>query len=225
VDVSCQSILEDLLSFLESPKASQRLKDLAPYLQSKCYESVSTILMALQTELDSLYGSMENGNKEIPTTVTVEKSLFIGRLLFAFQNHSKHIPLILGSPRFWASGNASTAGKLPSLVKHSRFGSDSSVCDSPGRQANLGSKRQNSSATAALFGARESASHELEELNKTIGDLCIRAYNLWILWMSDELAAIVSQDLKQDDALTLSTPGRVSTIFAFSVIYLIFHEF
>jgi hypothetical protein len=225
VDVSCQSILEDLLSFLESPKASQRLKDLAPYLQSKCYESVSTILMALQTELDSLYGSMENGNKEIPTTVTVEKSLFIGRLLFAFQNHSKHIPLILGSPRFWASGNASTAGKLPSLVKHSRFGSDSSVCDSPGKQANLVSKRQNSSATAALFGARESASHELEELNKTIGDLCIRAYNLWILWMSDELAAIVSQDLKQDDALTLSTPGRVSTIFTFSVIYLIFHEF
>ncbi|CAK8573037.1 unnamed protein product [Lathyrus sativus] len=208
VDISCQSILEDLLSFLESPKASQRLKDLAPYLQSKCYESVSAILMALQKELDSLYGSMESGDKEVPTTVTVEKSLFIGRLLFAFQNHSKHIPLILGSPRFWASGNASTVGKLPSLVKHSRFGSDSAICDSPGRQTSLGSKRQNSSATAALFGAREGASPELEELNKTIGDLCIRAYNLWILWMSDELAAIVSQDLKQDDALTLSMPGR-----------------
>ncbi|XP_058770104.1 conserved oligomeric Golgi complex subunit 1-like [Vicia villosa] len=208
VDISCQSILEDLLSFLESPKASQRLKDLAPYLQSKCYESVSSILMALQKELDSLYGSMESGDKEVSTTVTVEKSLFIGRLLFAFQNHSKHIPLILGSPRFWASGNASTVGKLPSLVKHSRFGSDSAICDSPGRQTSLGSKRQNSSATAALFGAREGASPELEELNKTIGDLCIRAYNLWILWMSDELAVIVSQDLKQDDALTLSTPGR-----------------
>ncbi|RHN81358.1 putative oligomeric Golgi complex subunit 1 protein [Medicago truncatula] len=208
VDVSCQSILEDLLSFLESPKASQRLRDLAPYLQSKCYQSLSSILIALQKELDSLYVSMESGDKDVPTAVTVEKSLFIGRLLFAFQNHSRHIPLILGSPRFWSSGNASTVGKLPSLVKHSRFGSDSAICDSPGRQTNLNSKRQNSSATAALFGAREDASHELEELNKTIGDLCIRAYNLWILWMSDELAAIVSQDLKQDDALTLSTPGR-----------------
>ncbi|KAJ1435855.1 conserved oligomeric golgi complex subunit 1-like protein [Sesbania bispinosa] len=206
VDVSCQSILEDLLSFLESPKASRRLKDLAPYLQHKCYESVSTILMALQKELDSLYNSMDH--KEVPTIVTVEKSLFIGRLLFAFQNHSKHIPLILGSPRFWASGNASAVGKLPSLVKHSRFGSDASVCDSPGRQTSLGSKRQNSSAAAALFGASEGASHELEELNRTIGDLCIRAYNLWILWLSDELSAIVTRDLKQDDALSLSTPWR-----------------
>ncbi|RDX87431.1 Conserved oligomeric Golgi complex subunit 1, partial [Mucuna pruriens] len=206
VDVSCQSILEDLLSFLESPKASRRLKDLAPYLQSKCYESMSSILMTLKKELDSLYAPMENG--EVPTAVTVEKSLFIGRLLFAFQNHSKHIPLILGSPRFWANGNASAIGKLPTLVKPSRFGSDSAICDSPGRQTSLVSKRQNSSTVAALLGVGEGASLELEELNKTIGDLCIRAYNLWILWLSDELSAIVSQDLKQDDALSLSTPWR-----------------
>ncbi|KAH1036851.1 hypothetical protein AAZX31_20G175400 [Glycine max] len=206
VDVSFQSILEDLLSFLESPKASRRLKDLAPYLQSKCYECVSSILMTLKKELDSLYAPTENG--KVPTAVTVEKSLFIGRLLFAFQNHSKHIPLILGSPRFWANGNASAVGKLPTLVKQSRFGSDSAICDSPGRQTSLGSKRQNSSAVSALLGVREGASHELEELNKTIGDLCIRAYNLWILWISDELSAIVSQDLKQDDALSLSTPWR-----------------
>ena len=215
VDVSCQSILEDLLSFLESPKASRRLKDLAPYLQSKCYDSVSAILMALKKELDSLYGSMETGDKEVPTTVTVEKSLFIGRLLFAFQNHSKHIPLILGSPRFWINGNTSAVGKLPSLVKQSRFGSDSSISDSPGRQTSLGSKRQSSSAAAALLGAREGASHELEELNRTIEDLCIRAYNLWILWLSDELSAIVSRDLKQDDALSLSMPWRVSAICLF----------
>ncbi|MED6216923.1 Golgi transport complex subunit 1 [Stylosanthes scabra] len=209
VDVSCQSILEDLLSFLESPKASRRLKDLAPYLQSRCYDSVSAILTALKKELDSLYGSMENGVKEVPTTVTVvEKSLFIGRLLFAFQNHSKHIPLILGSPRFWISGSTSTVGKVPSLVKHSRFSSESSISDSPGRQTSLGSKRQTSSAAAALLGAREGTSHELEELNRTIGDLCIRAYNLWILWLSDELSSIVSRDLKQDDALSLSTPWR-----------------
>ncbi|KAL2324903.1 hypothetical protein Fmac_023961 [Flemingia macrophylla] len=207
VDVSFQSILEDLLSFLESPKASRRLKDLAPYLQSKCYESMSSMLTTLKKELDSLYAPVENG--KIPTAVTVEKSLFIGRLLFAFQNHSKHIPLILGSPRFWATGNASPVGKLPSLVKQYRFGSDSAICDSPGRQASLSSnKRQNSSAAAALLGVREGASHELEELNKTIGDLCIRAYNLWILWLSDELSSMVSRDLKQDDALSLSTPWR-----------------
>ncbi|XP_014513651.1 conserved oligomeric Golgi complex subunit 1 [Vigna radiata var. radiata] len=206
VDVSCQSILEDLLSFIESPKASQRLKDLAPYLQSKCYECVSSILMTLKKELDSLYAPA--GNSESPSAVTVEKSLFIGRILFSFQNHSKHIPLILGSPRYWAGGSASAVAKLPSLVKQSRFGSDSTICDSPGKQASLGSKRQNSFSISALLGVREGASPELEELNKTIGDLSIRAYNLWILWLSDELCATVSRDLKQDDALSLSTPWR-----------------
>ncbi|XP_020970274.1 uncharacterized protein LOC110268451 [Arachis ipaensis] len=170
--------------------------------------SVSAILMALKKELDNLYASMENGVKEIPTTVIVEKSLFIGRLLFAFQNHSKHIPLILGFPRFWIRGNVFVIGNVPSLVKHSRFGSKPSGSDSPGRQTSLGSKRQTSSAAPALLGAREGTTHELEELNRTIGDLCIRAYNLWILWLSDELSAIVSQDLKQDDALSLSTPWR-----------------
>ncbi|RYR66975.1 hypothetical protein Ahy_A03g013184 [Arachis hypogaea] len=118
------------------PEASRRLKDLTPYLQSRCYDSVFAILMTLKKELDK-----ENGVKEIPTTITVEKSLFIGRLLFAFQNHSKHIPLILRSPLFWINGNASAVGKVPSLVKHSRFGSEPSGFDSPGRQTSLGSKR------------------------------------------------------------------------------------
>lgn len=224
VDMSCQSILEDLLSFLDSPKASQRLKDLAPYLQSKCYESMSAILVTLKNELDKLYTTMENDDKEVPATITVERALFIGRLLFAFQNHSKHVPLILGSPRSWANETTSAVGKLPSVVKQSRFGTDSPVCDTPGRQMPFGTKRQNSLAAAALFGARESASPELEELSRVMGDLCIRAYNLWISWLSDELSVIVSQDLKQDDALSLSIPWRVSTIYWFFLfIFLVSH--
>lgn len=212
VDTSCRSILEDLLSFLESPKASQRLKDLAPYLQSKCYESLSTILTTLKNVLDNLYAAMENIDKDVPATVTVERSLFIGRLLFAFQSHSKHVRLILGSPRVWANETTSAVGKMPSLVKQSRFGDDSPVCDTPGRQMPFSAKRQNSLVAAALFGAGESAHIELEELSRVMGDLCIRAYNLWISWLSDELSVIVSQDLKRDDALSLSTPWRVSAI-------------
>ncbi|KAF7811547.1 Conserved oligomeric Golgi complex subunit 1 [Senna tora] len=208
VDTSCQSILGDLLSFLESPKASQRLKDLAPYLQSKCYQNISAILTTLKNELDNLYATMENGDKEVPATVTVERSLFIGRLLFAFQNHSKHVPLILGSPRLWANETTSAVGKIPSLMKQSRFSTDSPLSDTSGRQTPFGTKRQSSLAAAALFGARESANQELEELNRVMGDLCIRAYNLWILWLSDELSVTVSQDLKQNDALSLSTPWR-----------------
>ncbi|KAK4268763.1 hypothetical protein QN277_025371 [Acacia crassicarpa] len=209
VDMSCRSILEDMLSFLESPKASQRLKDLAPYLQTKCNESLSAILMALKSELDKLYAIMERGDKDVPATVSVERSLFIGRLLFALQTHSKHVPLILGSPRSWANDTTSALGKMPSVMKQSKFGTDSPACDTPGRQALSGTKRQNSLAAAALFGTRDSAATpHLEELTRVMGDLGIRAYSLWISWLCDELSAIVSQGLKQDDALSLSTPWR-----------------
>ncbi|XP_028787170.1 conserved oligomeric Golgi complex subunit 1 [Neltuma alba] len=208
VDMSCRSILEDMLSFLESPKASQRLKDLAPYVQSKCYESMSAVLMALKGELDKLYAIMERDVKDVSTNATIERSLFIGRLLFALQIHSKHVPLVLGSPRSWANDATSALGKMPSVMKQSKFGADSLACDTPGRHTLFGTKRQNSLAAAALFGTRESASPHLEELSRIMGDLCIRAYSLWISWLCDELSVIVSQGLKQDDALSLSTPWR-----------------
>ncbi|KAF5459308.1 hypothetical protein F2P56_023265 [Juglans regia] len=214
VDSRCQSILEDLLSFLESPKAALRLRDLAPYLQNKCYESMSTILVQLRSELDNLYGAMENANKEgqpLPPAIIVERSLFIGRLLFAFQNHSKHIPVILGSLRFWVNETVVSVvfDKLPSLLRQqSRVTADSPVSDSLGRQTPIGTKRRTSLATAALLGAGETASPKLEEFNRLTRDLCIRAHNLWILWLSDELSTIVSRYLGQDDALSSTTPLR-----------------
>ncbi|KAJ7969395.1 conserved oligomeric Golgi complex subunit 1 [Quillaja saponaria] len=208
VDSSCQSILEDLLSFLESPKASQRLNDLASYLQHKCYESMSTILKELDNELDNLYAAMGEGKKDLPPTTIIERSLLIGRLLFAFRNHSGNIPVILGSPRFWVNETTSGVDKFPSLVRQSRVGTDSPVTDSPGRLTPRGSRRQTSSAATALLGSRESASPKLDELTRVMRDLCIRAYSLWISWLSDELSLILSQDLKQDDALALSTPWR-----------------
>ncbi|KAM4084703.1 hypothetical protein ACJW30_08G153500 [Castanea mollissima] len=212
VDSRCQSVLQDVLSFLESPKAALRLKDLAPYVQNKCYESMSTILTQLKRELDNLYAAMENANKEgqpVPPAITVERSLFIGRLLFAFRNHSKHIPVILGSPRFWVNESVSVVfDKLPFLLRPSRAAADSPVPDSPGRQLPVGSKRQISSAAAALRGAIETASPKLEEFSRTTRDLCIRAHSLWILWLSDELSVILSRDLGQDDALSSTTPLR-----------------
>ncbi|KAJ6891830.1 oligomeric Golgi complex subunit 1-like [Populus alba x Populus x berolinensis] len=212
VDSCCQSVLEDLLSFLESPKAALRIKDLAPFLQDKCYESISTILTELKRELDSLYAAMGNANnvgQRVPPAIVVEKSLYIGRLLFAFQNHSKHIPVILGSPRFWAKDTmAAVFDKLPSVLRQSRFANEYPIPDSPGRQSPTSSKRQSSSATAALRGANESASPKLEELGRIMKDLCIRAHNLWISWLSDELSAILARDLGKDDGLSATTPLR-----------------
>ena len=212
VDSCCQSVLEDLLSFLESPKASLRLKALAPFLQSKCYDSLETILRELKEELQSLDAAMENGKdkegRSISAAVTVERALFIGRLLFAFLNHSKHVPVILGPPRFWVNETMSAVfDKLPSLLRQS-----SSALDSSARQTPIGSKKQTSSATAALLGAGESASPKLEQLLSTLRDLCIRAHSLWISWLSNELSIILSRELRQDDALSSTTPLRVCII-------------
>lgn len=217
VDSCCQSVVDDLLSFLDSPKAAPRLKDLAPYVQSKCYESISAILSELLGELHNLFAALENGRGR--DGKAVEKALFIGRLLFAFHNHSRHIPVILGPPMFWVNGTVSaTFDKLPSSLRLSRVAIDSTACDSLGRQTPIASKRQNSSATAALFGAGESASPKLEELNTTLRDLCIRAHNVWISWLSDELSVILCRDLGQDDALSFTTSLRVSCI-CFIIFY------
>ncbi|XVE62118.1 hypothetical protein DITRI_Ditri06bG0093300 [Diplodiscus trichospermus] len=212
VDSHCLSVLEDLLSFLESAKASVRLRDLVPYLQNKCYETVSTILKELNTELDILYSAIESEDKQgdsVRRSVIVERSLFIGRLLFALGNYAKHIPLILGSPRFWVkSTGPATFEKLPSLLWQSRAAIGSPFSNNLGRQSLSSSQRQSSSATTALLGANESASPKLDELDKVTQELCMRAYSLWISWLSDELSVILSQKLGQDDGLSATTPLR-----------------
>ncbi|OMO77953.1 Vacuolar protein sorting-associated protein 51 [Corchorus capsularis] len=211
VDSCCKSILEDLLSFLESAKASLRLKDLVPYLQNKCYESMSAILNELKTELDILYMSIGSEHKEgdsVPPSIIVERSLFIGRLMFAFEKYSKHIPLILGSPRFWVNYTSTAVfEKLPSLWQ-SKVATDSPLSNGLGTQMFSGSQRQSSSTTSALLGANESASPKLDELVKITRELCIRAYSLWISWLSDGLSVILSQELGQDDGLSATSPLR-----------------
>ncbi|XP_009594362.1 conserved oligomeric Golgi complex subunit 1 [Nicotiana tomentosiformis] len=213
VDSCCESVLKDLLSFLESPKASLRLKDMAPYLQNKCYLSMSAILMELKSELDALSANLQNKNpkdESVPSpAILVERSLFIGRLLFAFQKHSRHIPVILGSPRSWVSETRG-AGSLrtPVLQRYSMPPIDSPTSEGPGKTMFDSPRRQSSMASAALFGVDDSSSPQLEELSKMTQDLCIRAYNMWISWVSDELSVILSQNLKQDDALFVTTALR-----------------
>ncbi|XP_019177977.1 PREDICTED: conserved oligomeric Golgi complex subunit 1 [Ipomoea nil] len=206
VDSCCEAVLKDLLSFLESPNASLRLKDLAPYLQSKCYESMSAILIELKDELDVLNTNLESKNFRDglvpPPAVLVKRSLFIGRLLFAFQKHSKHIPLVLGSPRSWVN-ESMVAGSIKPLtvIRHSV-----ATLDSP--STDPASRRRSSLASSALYGADDSSSLQLQELRKTTHELCIKAHNMWISWVSGELEVILSRNLKQDDALSTTAPLR-----------------
>ncbi|KAG7555461.1 hypothetical protein ISN44_As11g015990 [Arabidopsis suecica] len=213
VDKRCQSVLEDLLSFFESEKAGPRLKDLAPYVQNKCYDSVSALLADIDKELEFLCAAVKKENKNseaIPPAIIIEKSLFMGRFLFALLNHSKHVPLILGSPRLWCRETmTAVSDKLSSLLRQPRFGSNTAVtADSPGKQFHTDLRKQTSLAVAALLGAEEKTSPKFEELNRTMRDLCIKAHTLWIQWLSDELSAILLRDLRSDDGLSATTPLR-----------------
>ncbi|KAG9132988.1 hypothetical protein Leryth_015375 [Lithospermum erythrorhizon] len=208
VDSRCENILVDLLSFLESPKASLRMRDLASFLQQKCYGSISAILNDLKNELDQLYSSLEDAHKAVPPAALVERALFIGRLLFAFQKHSKHIPVILGSPRSWVNETIATVS-LKSLAtpRYSRM-VDSPVSGSPKKKVLESSNRHASPAKTALFAIEDSPSHQLEELSRTTQDLCIKAHNLWISWVANELSIVLAHDLKQDDALSTTSSLR-----------------
>ncbi|KAJ0261036.1 Conserved oligomeric Golgi complex subunit 1 [Hirschfeldia incana] len=213
VDHRCQSVLEDLLSFFESEKAGQRLTDLAPYVQNKCYDSVSALLADVDKEVEFLFAAMKKGNNDseaIPPAIIIEKSLFMGRLLFALLNHSKHVPLILGSPRLWCRETMNAVSdKLASLLRQPRFGSNTpGTPDSPGKLLHTDLRKQSSLAVAALLKADEKTSPKFEELNKTMRDLCIKAHTLWIKWLSDELSAILLRDLRIDDGLSATTPLR-----------------
>lgn len=214
VDSCCRSVLEDLLSFLDSPKASIRLKELASYLQNKCYQSISSILVDLKNELEhlssALDASIRGSDSTLSPAIIVERSLFIGRLMFAFQKHSKHIPIILGSPKRWLTDTKNGVyGNLGSLLRHSSIGIDSTISDSPRRNKPDSLKRQSSLAAAALMREDDnSSSPQLEELYNVTRDLTIRAHDLWISWVSYELSAVLSRDLGQDDGLSTSNPLR-----------------
>ncbi|KAF5938294.1 hypothetical protein HYC85_025800 [Camellia sinensis] len=82
------------------------------------------------------------------------------------------------------------------------------MSDSPEKKRFDFSKRKTSLPTAALFGVDDNSSPQLEELTNMIQDLSNRAYNLWISWVSDELSAILSRDLRQDDGLSTTSPLR-----------------
>ncbi|KAF5823299.1 putative oligomeric Golgi complex subunit 1 protein [Helianthus annuus] len=207
VDNHCKNVLEDLLTFLESPKASLRLKELAPYLQNKCFESMSTILTELKNELESLYSAL--GDSSSFPAIIVERSLFIGRLLFAFQKYSRNIPVILGSPRLWLNESMSAvSGKVSPLLTYSSGTFDSFMSENHGKKMIPSPRRQSSLAASALFGVDDSSSPQLGEFRKTTQDLCIKAHNLWITWVSDELSAIFSHCLRNDESLSATAPLR-----------------
>ncbi|CAN6475612.1 unnamed protein product [Victoria cruziana] len=198
VDDKCKSILEDLLCFTGVQKPSSRLKELAPFIQERCFNSLSTIIKEQEEELGLLSTALNDkqSDKE-QLSLVVEKSLLIGRLFFALRNHSSYIPLILGSPTVWMAQGKS---KGSPNFKQPTSSLDQLILESPRRQ-NFSSLRVGLNA----YGLDENANPKLQELSKTLRDLCVKAHSLWISWMSNQLAMALAKDLLMDDTLSTST--------------------
>lgn len=229
IDKRLCGILDDLLCFIESHNATIRLKELAPHIQDNCFKAVSALLGEIEEELGYLAVALVSNRKDNesqPSPVIVERSLFLGRLLYALRNHSSHIPVILGSPRQWmreTTGSAYTSLASP-LSKHSKetvnsplsFSPRRPVFDSPpspGRPSLETTRRQAFSAAAALFTVGSSTNLKHEELSRKLQDLCIRAHSVWITWVSNELSLILSSNVNHDDALSVTNPLRVCIFF------------
>ncbi|KAF8766157.1 hypothetical protein HU200_007655 [Digitaria exilis] len=224
VDTKCKSILDDLLSFVESHNSAPRLKELVPYLQEKCYRTISGVLKELEAELRKLSALLrtKKEDNDIPAaSIIAERALFIGRLFFALRYHSSHLPLILGSPREWVkeAGGAAFARLSSPTPRHSRASFESPMSftprrrtfdspRSPGMQFSDSPRKQTLAAAISLFGADDKSNPRLDELNKTLQSLCIMAHSVWISWVSAELSYILSFDLNKDDSLSSSTPLR-----------------
>lgn len=218
VDNKCKAILEDALSFIESNNSGSRLKELVPFLQEKCYITISTILKELEDELLKISSLLDTGG--ILPSVIVERSLFIGRLLFALRYHSNNIPLILGTPRRWVRDSATSS--TPLITQGSPFTPRRYSFDSPrspNRSFMENPRRQTLAAVAALFGSDFKSNPKLDELNRTLQMLCIKAHGVWINWVSKELSNMLLQDLQRDDALSASTPLRVFIIYLDKVLF------
>ncbi|GKG36917.1 conserved oligomeric Golgi complex subunit 1, partial [Tanacetum coccineum] len=75
------------------------------------------------------------GDSAPSPAIIVERSLFIGRLLFAFQKYSRNIPVILGSPRLWLNESmAAISGKVSPPLKYSGGTFDSLASENYGKQ-------------------------------------------------------------------------------------------
>ncbi|GLJ54019.1 hypothetical protein SUGI_1155890 [Cryptomeria japonica] len=212
IDEGSKNILEDLLSFLHAHKSSSRINDLAPYLQEQCFCFISTLIVEIEEHLahlsEALYQKMkieempEKLNKEkLEPTVIVERALLLGRLLVTLSFHSNSLPLVLGSSQLWFVENkASVSGKGSSTFRYSSTDFDYPLLDNSGRQILM------RGVSLKPESQDKNNSTKLNKLRRTMHNLCIRAYSMWILSITEELSGILKRDLRDDDSLSMTTP-------------------
>lgn len=235
IDTTLRRILVDLLGFLQGPRGSQRMAELAPYLQKQCHNCVSTIISELDAKLEHLWKSMGNGSEstlgcsetanskagsELSTShnqfalhnvqlsnidlpAIVEKALFLGRVADALRQHSSSLPLLLGPPSVWLSGEGGLSNgrdKGTFLVRRNSW--------LDGQHAGVdGNGRWNRGSSA---GSDDVGTSKLAMLRRSLRRVSIEAHSTWVVWSTQQLSSCLSRDLLRDESLSTTHPLKVA---------------
>eukprot|EP00850_Spirogloea_muscicola_P003961 SM000016S01949 [mRNA] locus=s16:854945:860887:- [translate_table: standard] len=215
VDSRLQSILEDVQHLLRGPEGPERAKELAPYVQDRCFACILALIRELEHFLDDISSSVgaarvevRNGRSATSTTRSdVERALVIGRFCAALGQYSTHLPLVLGSPSSWPNfqepSQVAAAGLRKVLSRRPSW-NETDAAHLAGL-TNWRSLRR----SRGEDGSRNLSNGEagkLHELQSELRRVSISAHRIWVLWITEQLAETFMKVLSSDETLSSTSP-------------------
>eukprot|EP00850_Spirogloea_muscicola_P023300 SM000345S12841 [mRNA] locus=s345:28798:34711:+ [translate_table: standard] len=216
VDSRLQSILEDVQHLLRGPEGPERAKELAPYVQDRCFASILALIRELEHFLDDISSSVgaaskvEVGNGRSATSTTrsdVERALVIGRFCAALGQYSTHLPLVLGSPSSWAHfqepSQVAAAGLRKGLSRRPSW-NESDAAHLAGLTNWRSLRRSRGEDDSRNLSNGEAG--KLHELQSELRRVSISAHRIWVLWITEQLAETFMKSLSSDETLSSTSP-------------------
>lgn len=133
---------------------------------------------------------------------SVEKALFLARILIAFSQHSWTLPHILHPSRLWCTKDASASGSsLPWLPSPHQKTFWLEVKD-----FSTEGKNPSKSGLGKFVWKEGDGKSEFIKLQMALKYASLAAHSIWVSWSGDRLTAVLSRDLFRDDDLGSSSP-------------------
>eukprot|EP00898_Chlorokybus_atmophyticus_P006294 jgi/Chlat1/6666/Chrsp49S06154 len=208
VDDLIFNILDDVLCLTTGsdgrPSSGNReaAAELEPYLQERCYHTVSDAAKELQHQL-STSSAVANGNSAAGLQAAdVEKALFIGRLFAALAEQSASIPVVLGPPSSWHD----RIKGVTSTSSHASIGQRRRLSISEQSMTPRTSTPKSASRRSSMIFEGSLPSPRLQQLQLQLRQGLIAGYRVWVSWTVEHLVAEYSASLRADDLLSTTTP-------------------
>lgn len=132
---------------------------------------------------------------------SVEKALFLGRILIAFSHRSWTLPYILHPSMVWCTKEAAVSeSSLPWLSSshHKTFWLEV-------KDFSTGERNPSKSGLGKAV-SKEDGTSEFLKLQVAFKYASLLAHSIWVSWSVDSLTAVLARDLAKDDDLASSSP-------------------